>query len=206
MTACHELVAICQTPGSIPSHSPLHSRSIKQGSKDCWHLVEALGSATWPISHCIVNKGWVDKTTNLRFPNFLVVERRLADTLIRLLEQVFRHTFWVHSCCFNGIYLHILDRSSRIFLVIGHHKCHMFCSNVFHCYGLIYVRGELSRPIRMSVTDCAKWHPIPYIVHYFWPESFRLCWKVVHYIRNRVRANASISPTALLHFGTPEWH
>jgi hypothetical protein len=58
------------------SFAPTHSRSIKQGSKDCWQLVEALGSATWPISHCIFNKGWVDKTTNLRFPNFLFVERR----------------------------------------------------------------------------------------------------------------------------------
>ena len=38
------------------SFGPLHSRSLKQVSKDCWHLVEALGSARWPISHCIFNR------------------------------------------------------------------------------------------------------------------------------------------------------
>ena len=47
---------------------PLHSRSLKQSSKDCWHLVEALGSAIWPHLHCVLGmaKSW--KTTNLRFP------------------------------------------------------------------------------------------------------------------------------------------
>ena len=31
-----------------------------------------------------------------------------------------------------------------------------------------------------------KWHPIPYIVHSFWPESCGSWSKVVHYIRKRV--------------------
>jgi hypothetical protein len=31
-----------------------------------------------------------------------------------------------------------------------------------------------------------KWHSIPYIVHYFWPEGYRPWSKVVHYIGNRV--------------------
>ena len=61
---CHELKAFRQSPDSFPSHSaPLHSRSIKQGSKDYWHLVE-----TWPISHCIFNKEWVEKRPTSEFP------------------------------------------------------------------------------------------------------------------------------------------
>jgi hypothetical protein len=69
MIVRHELVAICQTPGSIPSHfPPLHSRSIKQGSKDCWHLVEALGSVTWPIPHCIFDRLWVENLQPSDFP------------------------------------------------------------------------------------------------------------------------------------------
>ena len=54
---------------SFSSHSPLlHSRSIKQGSKDCWHLVEVLGSAIWPHRHCIFDRQWVEKLQISDFP------------------------------------------------------------------------------------------------------------------------------------------
>ena len=69
MTTPHEPVALCQTPGSFPSHSPpLHSRSLKQSSKDCWHLVEALGSAIWPHLHCILEWQRVEKLKTSDFP------------------------------------------------------------------------------------------------------------------------------------------
>jgi hypothetical protein len=65
----HELKAFWQTSDSFPSHSPpLHSRSIKQGYKDCWHLVKALESAPWRISHCIFNREWVEKRPTSDFP------------------------------------------------------------------------------------------------------------------------------------------
>ena len=73
-----------QAPDSKSPHSRLlHSRSIKQGSKDCWHLVEALRSATWPISHCIFSKEWVEKWPTSDFP---------------LLGWIFFSVFWVSLC------------------------------------------------------------------------------------------------------------
>ena len=62
-------VALCKTTDSKSSHPvPLHSRSLKQCSKDGWHLVEALGSATIPISHCVFDRGWVENRPTSDFP------------------------------------------------------------------------------------------------------------------------------------------
>ena len=62
-------VALCQTPDSFSTHSAsLNSRSLKPVSKDGWHLVEALGSATWPITHCVFDRGWVENRPTSDFP------------------------------------------------------------------------------------------------------------------------------------------
>ena len=50
------------------SFAPLHSRSLKQRSKDGWHLVEATGSPRWPIPHCIFNRGRVENLQTSDFP------------------------------------------------------------------------------------------------------------------------------------------
>jgi hypothetical protein len=47
---------------------PFHNRSLKQLSKDCWHLVGALGSAIWPHRHSILDRQLLKETTILRFP------------------------------------------------------------------------------------------------------------------------------------------
>ena len=63
-----KLKAFNQTPGWNSSYSlPFHNISLKQCSKDCWHLVEALGSAIWPHLHCILDRQSLEKL-NLRFP------------------------------------------------------------------------------------------------------------------------------------------
>jgi lipid-A-disaccharide synthase-like uncharacterized protein len=70
MSARNQLMPLWQqTHDSFSYHSPLlHIRSIKQGSKDCWHLVEALGSAIWPHRHCIFDRQWLEKLHISDFP------------------------------------------------------------------------------------------------------------------------------------------
>ena len=64
-----QLMPLCQITNSFSSHSPLlQSRSIKQGSKDCWHLVEALGSAIWPHRHCILDRLRLENLQTSDFP------------------------------------------------------------------------------------------------------------------------------------------
>ena len=64
-SARHEPETLCQTTDSNRSHEPLlSSRILIQVSKDGWHLVDAVGSATWLHRDCVF--GWLWKTTNLR--------------------------------------------------------------------------------------------------------------------------------------------
>jgi hypothetical protein len=39
---------------------------------------------------------------------------------------------------------------------------------------------------QQSLNGSPKWHPISYIVHYFWPEPIELRSNVVYYLGNRV--------------------
>ena len=62
-------LALCQTTDSKSSHpAPQHSRSLIQVSKDGWHLVEGLRSATLSISHCVFNRDWVENRPTSDFP------------------------------------------------------------------------------------------------------------------------------------------
>ena len=69
-----KLMAFCQTPGWNSSYSlHLHSRSLKQSSKDCLHLVEALGSAIWPHLHWILDRQSLEKlqTSDVSLPGWI---------------------------------------------------------------------------------------------------------------------------------------
>jgi hypothetical protein len=64
-----KLKAFSQTTGSNSSYSlPLYSRSLKQRSKDCWHLVETLGSAIWPHRRSILDMQSLEKLQTSDFP------------------------------------------------------------------------------------------------------------------------------------------
>ena len=64
-----ETKAVCHTTDSNRSHEPrLYSRIVKQVSKDGWHLVEAIGSATWLHRHCVFGRPSFEKLQTSDFP------------------------------------------------------------------------------------------------------------------------------------------
>jgi hypothetical protein len=129
MTTHHELVAICQTPDSFPSHSaPPHSRSIKHGSKDCWHLVEAVGSATWPISHCIFNREWVEKrpTSNFPLPGWISSQVFACHMSSVILTDIIQTVLETSECFLSKYtkYMHILASMAEWKEVYSGHLIH----------------------------------------------------------------------------------
>ena len=73
-STCHETKALCQTTDLKRSHEPrLYSRILIQVSKDGWHLVEALGSATSSISQCELGRPSFEKlqTSDVPLPGWI---------------------------------------------------------------------------------------------------------------------------------------
>ena len=62
--------------------------------------------------------------------------------------------------------------------------------NSFLCISsrLIFIEANSRSPPNHTI--CPKWHPLPCLVHYLWPEPFGISYgpwpKVVHYIVNRM--------------------
>ena len=73
-SAHHETEALCQTTDSNRSHEPLlYSRILIQVSKDGWHLVEAVESATLSISQCVFGRPCFEKlqTSDVTLPGWI---------------------------------------------------------------------------------------------------------------------------------------
>jgi hypothetical protein len=70
----------------------------------------------------------------------------------------------------------------------------LYCIASIHEFSLINLCVFLVRSHAQEETLIRpQWHPVPYIVHYFWPGSIGLWSKLVHYVGNRVP------------FGTHSW-